>query len=154
MRWVLLAVVVMLLVGLIGRMRMLPHPLEGADAPEIQLPRLDGSMFTLSQEKAQVIVLEFWASWCPPCLTTLPTLEKVHQWARRHNKPVAIYCVNQRDESSVISALWSRKDLTMPVLLDTTGAASSAYQVTAIPQTVVTMSRSGRVSIVRPSVRA
>lgn len=137
MRWVLVAVVVMLLVGLIVRIRIFTHPLEGADAPNFHLPRLEGRPFSLSQETAQVIVLDFWASWCPPCITSLPQLEQVHQWAREHNKSVVIYCVNQGDEPCQISELWQGKGLTMPVLLDMAGNASAAYQVSAIPQTVI-----------------
>ena len=85
MRWVLVAVVVMLLVGLIGRIRIFTHPLEGADAPDFYLPRLQGKPFSLSQETAQVIVLVFWESWCPPCITSLPQLVQVLQWARENN---------------------------------------------------------------------
>lgn len=137
MRWVLVAVVGMLLVGLIGRIRIFTHPLEGADAPDFHLPRLEGKPFSLSQETAQVIVLDFWASWCPPCITSLPQLEQVHQWARKHNKSVVIYCVNQGEEPCQISELWQSKGFTMPVLLDMAGNASAAYQVSAIPQTVI-----------------
>lgn len=119
----------------------LPNPssieLEGQKAPDFALEKLTGDRFALSTEKANVIVLDFWASTCGPCLAILPAYENLHQWAKEHNKSLAIYCVNREEEPEIIADLWKKRSFDMPVLLDLDGEVAKAYRVDGIPQTVI-----------------
>ena len=113
------------------------HPLQGQNAPAISLKLLDGKAYKLADEKADVIVLDFWATWCGPCRKGLPKLQAVYDWAKKENKSVAIYTVNVREEIDKINEFWTGAKFTMPVLLDAEGTVSDAYGVEGIPQTVI-----------------
>lgn len=111
--------------------------LQDADAPEIELKTLDGKAFKLSEAKEKVIVLDFWATWCPPCREGLPKLQSVYDWARAEKKDVAIYAVNLQELPEQVKDYWTKGKFTMPVLMDLQGKASENYQVQSIPQTFI-----------------
>ena len=137
LRWIGIAFLVLTLVGLLGQMRLWPHTLKGRTAPDFTLPKLAQGTWTLSDETAQVIVLDFWATWCAPCMVALPRLEQIQHWAEDQNKSVAVYCINVSDQRDRIEDLWKQKELTMPVLTDSVGTVAEAYQVNTFPTTFV-----------------
>jgi thiol-disulfide isomerase/thioredoxin len=107
----------------------------GKPAPDFKLELLDGSEFKLSEQKGRVVVLDFWASWCGPCMQSLPQVDSVvAEFADRDVKLVAVNM--QEDRDSIKSAL-ERLEIKPAVVLDIDGAAAEHYQVTAIPHTVV-----------------
>lgn len=113
------------------------HPLEGRPAPKIHAKTLDGKPFDLSKVKASVIVLDFWATWCPPCRKGLPLLQRYEDWAQKNKKSVAVFAVNLREKEGKIRAFWKKQGYRMPVLIDADGQIGQSYGVTGIPQTVV-----------------
>jgi len=113
------------------------HSMEGEQAPNFTAAQLGGGEFSLADEPAKVIVLDFWASHCSTCLVSLPRLEQVHQWARQTSRPVAVYTVNRGEMPAQITDLWQRLGLTMPVLLDGDDSIARAYRVGAIPHTAI-----------------
>jgi thiol-disulfide isomerase/thioredoxin len=107
----------------------------GKAAPDIRLDLLEGGEFKLSERKGQVVVLDFWASWCGPCIQSLPQIDAVvAEFAERGVKLVAVNM--QEDREAAASAL-ERLKIKPIVALDIDGAAAEHYQVTAIPHTVV-----------------
>lgn len=114
-----------------------PHPLIGQKAPDFAVKLLDGTNYKLSEDKSSVIILDFWATWCPPCVAGLPKLQKLHDKVIKENRSVKIYAVNQQEDKPTVEKFWEKQKLSMRVLLDAKGAAAHAYQVQAIPQTVV-----------------
>jgi thiol-disulfide isomerase/thioredoxin len=107
----------------------------GKPAPDFQLDLLDGQRFKLSEQKGNLVVLEFWASWCGQCMQTMPDIDKVtSEFKDRRVKFIAVNM--QEDQASITSAL-ERLRIKPIVALDVDGAAAERYQVSAIPQIVV-----------------
>ena len=109
--------------------------LEGQPAPDFKLKGLDGKEVQLASLKNQVVVLDFWATWCPPCVKSLPDLNKLYE--QRKAKGLQVFAVNLREELTAVKAFITEKKLTMPVLLDADGAVGEAYSAHAPPQTVI-----------------
>ncbi len=105
--------------------------------PPLKLAALQGDPFDLAQAGDDVIVLDFWATWCGPCVQSLPLIQKFHDWAKEQNKPVRVYAVNVAEAAEDVQAFVNEHNLTLPVLMDSDGAASSAFNVTGIPATFV-----------------
>lgn len=116
-----------------------PHPLIGQPTPGLKLPDIKGNEHDLAVDDAgtKVIVLDFWATWCAPCVAALPELQEVYDWAQADGKSVAIYAVNQAETVQEVKQFWADKGLSIPVLMDENFTAGQAFQVSGIPQTVV-----------------
>ncbi len=118
-------------------------PLVGKAAPEIELELLDGRTFKLSDEKGKVVVLDFWATWCGPCMKTMPLVEE----ALKAFDPakVRLVAVNVEEPAGQVRSTLERQKLDVEVALDVDGIAARRYEATAIPQLVV-IDRSGTVA--------
>src|SRR5262245_19731165 len=68
--------------------------LQGKPAPKFGLATADGDAVDLSELKGRVVVLDFWASWCPPCMQALPMLHQVAKWASEEQLPVTVMTIN------------------------------------------------------------
>jgi cytochrome c biogenesis protein CcmG/thiol:disulfide interchange protein DsbE len=119
------------------------RPQRGELAPDFTLALLDGSQVTLSDLRGQVVVLNFWASWCSPCRREAPALQSV--WETYHNQGVAFVGVTYRDAKEASRAFVEEYGLTYPNGLDEMGRVSSVYGVTAVPETYV-IDRTGRIA--------
>lgn len=121
--------------------------LAGKPAPELDLALLDGGKLSLAshKEKKDIVVMDFWATWCPPCVRGLPLVSAAA--AEFKDKGVVFYAVNEREAPEVIRAFLEKKKLQIKVALDSDGKAGDAYGVTGIPQTVV-IGRDGTVQAV------
>jgi thiol-disulfide isomerase/thioredoxin len=121
----------------------LESPLVGLPAPDFQLNLLDGSRFHLAEQSGRVVVLDFWATWCEPCVETMPAVDEVvRDYA---GKDVELVAINLDEQLPQVEAMLERHELEMRVALDRDGVVASKYAVSAIPQTVV-IDRDGRVS--------
>jgi thiol-disulfide isomerase/thioredoxin len=135
-RWLALIALVGLVVQSLAGGR--GGPPAGSAAPDIRAPLLGANApFELSAYRGKTIVLDFWATWCPPCQRTLPALQTLHE--RYAGTDVAIYSVNTddgRDRAGAISRFVNERGYRFPVILDD-GAISRDYRVEAIPTLVV-----------------
>ena len=119
-------------------------PLVGKPAPDFDLELLDGKKFHLADNKGKVVVLDFWATWCGPCIQAMPMVEKAT--SEFPEKDVILVAVNLQETSAQIKAMLERHKLHIPrVALDKTGDIAEKYQAHAIPQTVI-IGRDGNVS--------
>ena len=112
------------------------NSLEGQPAKDFTLKKLDGSNFTLSEQKGKnVVILDFWATWCPPCQMSMPKLEKVVEEYK--GKDLMLIAVNQQETAKVITPFLQKKGLNPIVVLDEKGDVGTVYQVNNIPQFVI-----------------
>ncbi|MBA3316440.1 MAG: TlpA family protein disulfide reductase [Planctomycetaceae bacterium] len=120
-------------------------PLVGQPAPEIALTLLDGGSFRLSQCKGQIVVLDFWASWCGPCIQTMPLTEQA--MAEFDPAAVRLVAVNLEEPVEHVRGVMERHNPRAAVALDVDvdGVAARRYRADAIPQVVV-VDREGNVS--------
>jgi peroxiredoxin len=96
---------------------------------------MDDKEVALSGLKGKVVVLDMWATWCPPCRASLPHLDKLY--ASVKDKGVSVYAVNLQEEKADVALFIKNNGLKVPVLLDSDGAVAQAYKASAIPQTVI-----------------
>ncbi|WP_145287117.1 TlpA family protein disulfide reductase [Pirellulimonas nuda] len=123
-------------------------PLVGQPAPPVTLPWLDdalagGEPFAPDRFHGQVLVLDFWASWCGPCMQAMPVVDRV--CAEYEAQGVQLVAVNLQEEADEIGAALERLGLRPRVALDRDGVAAQRYRVTGIPQTVI-INRAGDVT--------
>lgn len=135
-------------VWIAGNLELVKPMKSGDPAPGLALPQIDpagklGERLTLAATRGKVTVLDFWATWCKPCLASMPRLE---QLARSH-PDVAVLTINLDDPAGA-RALFTERGYTMKLLADD-GDVSQRYGVTSIPHTVV-IDRSG---VIRDVIR-
>ena len=108
-------------------------PLRDHPAPDFTLNALDGAPLTLSSLRGQAVVLNFWATWCPPCQAEMPELQAAHQ--RYGESGLVVLGVNQAEAPDVVQSFLETRGLDFPVVLDSRGIASQLYQVNSLPST-------------------
>ncbi len=112
----------------------------GKPAPDFTLKDLDGKEVKLSDLKGQVVMLDFWATWCGPCRASMPHLDAIYKEfgdVEGGKGGLKAYAVNLREKDAVIKPFVQKTNLLMPVLLDTDGKVAKSFGVSGIPQTVV-----------------
>lgn len=110
-------------------------PLVGNAAPKLEGEMLSGETFKLSDMKGEVVVLDFWASWCGPCMKTMPAVDAAV--SEVGGGKAKLYAVNLEEPAERAQAALVRLNLQTPVVLDSDGVAAQRFQATAIPQTVI-----------------
>lgn len=106
----------------------------GDPAPDFVLNQLGGEPVQLSKLLAQgnVVIVNFWASWCQPCVQEMPDLQAVYQ-ANKNNK-VMVITVNYREDEAQAKSFFKNYNLTMPVLMDKEGKVAGGYRVPQFPE--------------------
>ena len=103
----------------------------GSQAPGFSCRDLEGRTWTLDQTKGQVVMVRFWADWCPYCRFEMPVIEKYYRLLK--DKGFQVLAVNVKQSAQVAEAFIAQMDVTFPVLLDTDGRIAESYGVYAIP---------------------
>ena len=109
--------------------------LEGKPAPDFKLKGLDDKDVALKDLKGSVVVLDFWATWCGPCVASLPKIDKLYN--EKKEQGVKVFAVNEGEDKELVSGFMKSKKLSLPALLDSDSKVGQAYKAEAIPQTVV-----------------
>ncbi len=138
------ALLLLLIAGLQRDPTAIPSPLVGRSAPEFVLPLFDGSTLPSSDLRGNVVVVNFWASWCiPACYDEAPHLQRV--WERYRAGGVVVVGVNVQDQDAPARAFIKRFAQTFPNGVDRTGRISIDYGVYGVPETFV-IDRTGRIA--------
>lgn len=112
------------------------------DAPDFTLPSRGGKSVTLSSLKGQVVMINFWATWCGPCRQEMPLLEEIY--SRYNRMGFTLLGVNVEEDSRGADAFLKETPVSFPVLFDSENEVSKLYDVIAMPSTVI-LDREGTV---------
>jgi peroxiredoxin len=106
----------------------------GNSAPDFTLQTIDGKSFKLSDLRGKKVLLNFFATWCPPCNGEMPDIEAFYNDNKNHNITVlAVNLTTSEQNTKSISNFTSKYGLTFPVVLDKQGDISNVFQVINIP---------------------
>ncbi|MED4603771.1 redoxin family protein [Paenibacillus validus] len=117
----------------------------GGQAPDFSIIGLDGSAVKLSDYRGKDVLLNFWASWCGPCVSEMPRMNEAY---RTGMPGVEIVAVNVGESRGTVSEFASRQGLAFPVLLDPSGEAARSYQIVGLPTSILIDSDGCIVSVV------
>ena len=109
---------------------------KGVSAPQFELPDLDGKTVNLADYKGKVVLLNIWATWCPPCVEEMPSMEKLHQDLKDEDFEILAVSIDVSGAKAVIPFMKKHK-LSFSVLTDTEGAIKSLYQTTGVPESFI-----------------
>ena len=112
------------------------------EAANFTLKSADGSNIRLSEQRGQVVLINFWASWCGPCRQEMPELDRLHQ--RYQDLGFTVFGVNVEQDRASAERVLRDIPVSFPVLFDDENAVSRLYDVDAMPVTVL-VDRSGRI---------
>jgi cytochrome c biogenesis protein CcmG/thiol:disulfide interchange protein DsbE len=110
-----------------------PAPQAGFAAPDFSLETREGGTISLSDLRGQAVLVNFWATWCPPCRAEMPAIQRVYEDYRDQGFTVLAVDVGEGDAQ--VAAFVDEQGLTFPILLDRDGGVSKRYQVRAMPST-------------------
>lgn len=113
----------------------IPAPQKGFLAPDFSLADPQGRVYTLSQLRGKPVIVNMWATWCPPCRAEMPAIEA--QYERYASQGLVVLGVNATDQDAPLDVVpFARQfGLTFPILLDETGQVGRAYELRSLPST-------------------
>ena len=116
----------------------------GAPAPQFTLSARSGRDVSLTQYHGQVVMINFWASWCGPCRQEMPLLESIY---KKYNKlGFTLLGVNVEPDSQAADDWLKATPVTFPILYDKESKVSKLYEVAGMPSTVI-IDRSGKMRV-------
>jgi cytochrome c biogenesis protein CcmG/thiol:disulfide interchange protein DsbE len=116
---------------------------KGTAAPAFRLASLAGGAVDLSSKRGTIVVLNFWATWCPPCVAEMPSLERLYRTLSPEG--LSVVTVSTDEDQAELRKFVAQHGLTLPVLLDPGGQiAAGDYRTTGYPETFL-LDRQGRI---------
>jgi len=110
--------------------------LVGQQAPAVDLEQVGGGRVRLADLRGKIVLVNFWATWCPPCKAEMPSMERLY--ARLHKKGLEILAINvEADGKEILPKFLKKHPHTFPVLMDPEGDVQSSYGVFRFPETFV-----------------
>lgn len=110
-------------------------PYTGPDLPPFTLADLEGGLHRLSDYRGQVVLVNFWATWCPPCVEEMPSMQQLKE--RLADEPFAILAVNMAETEGDIQTFLRKVQVDFPLLMDKEGEVVKAWRVFAFPTSFV-----------------
>ncbi len=108
-------------------------PYNGKPLPDFSLQDLKGKKHSLSDYKGKVVLLNFWATWCPPCVKEMPSMQRLQD--KYQDQDFEILAVNMGEDSTTIEIFLQKMSVNFPVLLDSDGAILKQWKIFAFPTT-------------------
>lgn len=116
-------------------------------APLFRLTTIDGQTIDLADTQGDVVLVNFWATWCPPCRAEMPVIEAAYQ--QHKDKGFRVLAVDLREDAPLVTAYGQELGLSFPLLLDQSGDVALAYRVQNLPRSFL-IDRQGRVVRIHP----
>jgi peroxiredoxin len=108
---------------------------EGNQARDFTLESLDGSQVSLADYRGQVVLINFWATWCAPCRAEIPDLQEAYE--ARQSDGFVVLGVNVEESRSAVEPFVTEFDMTYPVLFDETGDILKLYRAIGLPMSLL-----------------
>lgn len=113
-------------------------------APDLRLQDLQGKTIDLAQYRGRVVLINFWATWCPPCRREMPSMERLSQTLT--GEAFSVLAVDVGESAEIIETFTGQLDTTLsfPILLDTRSRTMQAWKVAGLPTTFL-IDKQGRI---------
>ena len=111
----------------------IPAPRKGFLAPDFSLQTSDGEMITLSDLRGQPVLINLWATWCPPCRAEMPTIQKLYDEYKDQGFVVLAVNMTYQDNPSAVLPFAQENKLTFPILMEGTGKVANKYELRSLP---------------------
>jgi peroxiredoxin len=125
------------------------HPLRGEPAPDFSLAARKGGAASLSAYAGQVVLVDFWATWCEPCRLSFPQYQAL---ARRHGSNVVVLGISEDDEDAGIDRFIEETGANFPVAWDGDKSLAQRYRINSMP-TLFIIDKNGLVRYVHSGFR-
>ncbi|HEU4564304.1 MAG TPA: TlpA disulfide reductase family protein [Gemmatimonadaceae bacterium] len=117
-------------------------PMENAPAPDVSLTALDGSRIAIAELRGQVVLVNFWATWCPPCRVEMPGFQRVYE--SRRARGFTIVGISTDATAGTVRDFLAERGITYPVAMNA-GGVERAFGGASMLPTSILIDRSGRV---------
>lgn len=111
----------------------IPAPQQGFLAPDFTLDTLDGETITLSELQGRPILVNLWASWCPPCRQEMPAMQRMYEEFSAQGFTILAVNTTNQDSLPAVQNFVGEFGLSFPILLDRDGLVSDSYNLLALP---------------------
>jgi len=108
----------------------------GRPAPDLTASEMDGRTVRLADYRGKVVVLNIWATWCPPCVDEMPSLDKLYREFKDQNFALLAVSIDS-DGIAAVAPFMTKHGLTFPALIDSQAAIQTAYEITGVPETFI-----------------
>ncbi len=119
---------------------------EGGTASDFSLAALDGPDVVLANYDGQVVVMNFWATWCPPCRAEMPGLNRFYE--AHKDEGLVVLAINGQEDAATVRPFIEANNFTFPVLLDLQGSVARQYTTRSFPTTFI-IDRNGTIQHVQ-----
>jgi peroxiredoxin len=117
-------------------------PTRSREAPKFVLPDLSGKVVRMDDLRGKVVLLNLWATWCPPCVEEMPTLEALSK--KMTGRDFVLLAISEDEHPEKVAPWIEKRRLTFPVLLDAQGQVGADLGITGYPETFI-VDRTGRI---------
>lgn len=111
----------------------IPAPREGFLAPDFSLKTLEGKTMTLSELHGQAVLVNLWATWCPPCRSEMPAIQKLYEEYQDQGLEVLAVNMTYQDNPQAVFPFAEENMLTFPILLEENGEMAHRYELRSLP---------------------
>lgn len=104
-------------------------------APPFSLPDLDDKLHKLSDYQGQPLIVNFWATWCPPCRKEMPSMERA--WQTLQSEGIGMIGINVGEDFDTVFGFTAVMDISFPLLLDSDGQVTAEWPIEGLPTTYI-----------------
>ncbi|MCP3662388.1 MAG: TlpA family protein disulfide reductase [Gammaproteobacteria bacterium] len=143
--YLILSILLLLHLSQVGARELLKSVDDPSQAPDFLLHDINGEKQKLQDFQGKVLVVNFWATWCPPCREEMPSLERARDILR--DDGVEVITIDVGEKAAAIERFLKRSPLSLPILLDSDTETASQWGAKGLPTTLI-VDRQGRFSYI------